>query len=155
MGEWSIGQTNSLVGGINHDIETLEEGITVDDIEALTRGRAEVIYDEIDSAGSPTDISVERAGPKLSVGSQFKGGLQLQIRKQNDRLKPMRIGSGDRKEDATHTTGYEEETLQGRELGGGDAEQSCRTVGDSSCGGLIFIESISRKKEESGSWNVY
>jgi hypothetical protein len=79
MGEPSIGQTNSLVGGINYDIEALEEGITVDDIEALTRGRAEIIYDEIDSAGSPTDLSVEGTGPELSVGGQFKGGLQIRI----------------------------------------------------------------------------
>ena len=67
----------------------------------------------------------------------------------------MRIGSGDRKEDTTHTTGYEEETLQGRELGGGDAEQSCHTVEDSSSSGLVFVESISSKKDESGSWSVY
>jgi hypothetical protein len=67
----------------------------------------------------------------------------------------MRIGSGDRKEDATHTTGYEEETLQGRELGRGYAEQSCRTVDDSSSSGLVFVESISGKKDESGSWSVY
>ena len=79
MGEWSIGQTNSLVGGINYDIEALEESIAVDDIEALTRGRAEIIYDEIDPAGSPTDLSVEGTGPDLSVGSQFKGGLQIRI----------------------------------------------------------------------------
>ena len=119
----------------------------------MTRGRAEIIYDEIDAVGSSTYQSVEGTGPDLSVGGKFKRGLQ--VRKQNDRLKPMRIGSGDRKEDVTYTTGYEEETLQGRELGGGNPEQSCRTVEDSSSSGLVFIESITRKKEESGSWNIY
>lgn len=68
MGERSISQTNSLVSGIKDDIEALEEGVTIDEIESLTRGRSNIIYDEIDAAGSPTDLSVEGTGPKLSVG---------------------------------------------------------------------------------------
>jgi len=40
-------------------IEALEEGTTVDEIESLTGGRTEIAYDEVNVAGSPTDISVE------------------------------------------------------------------------------------------------
>ena len=51
----------------------------------------------------------------------------------------------------THTTSYKEKTLQGRELGRGNAEQSCRTVDDSTSSGLVFGESISSEKDEGGS----
>lgn len=97
MGKRSISQTNSLVGGIKDDIKALEEGVTVDEIESLTRGRADIIYDEIDAAGSPTDESVERTGPELSVGGQFKGGLRIR-KHRKERLEPIRISSGDRKD---------------------------------------------------------
>lgn len=52
----------------------------------------------------------------------------------------------------THATSYEEKTLQGRELSGGNVEQSCHIVEDSSSSGLVFVESIGGKKDESGSW---
>ena len=59
MGERSIGQTNSFMGGIKDYVKALEEGVTVNEIESLTRGRTEIVYDEVNVAGSPTDISVE------------------------------------------------------------------------------------------------
>ena len=80
MGEQSIGQTNSLIGGIKDDIEALKESVTVDKIEFLTRRGEEIIYDEIYAASSPTNPSVEGPGPELSVGGQFKSRACLEER---------------------------------------------------------------------------
>jgi len=47
------------MGGVKDDVKALEEGVTVDEIESLTGGRTEIVYDKVNVAGSPTDISVE------------------------------------------------------------------------------------------------
>ena len=63
------------MGGIVDRIEAFEEGHTVDEVETLTRGSAEIADDEVDVTSSTTDLGVEGTGPDLSVGGQLKGSL--------------------------------------------------------------------------------
>ena len=79
-------------------VETLEPRIAVDEVEALARGRAERIDDEVHAVRVPADRGVERAlrgaergyqkesaeggratkthGPDLSVGRELEGPLR-------------------------------------------------------------------------------
>jgi len=75
MGERGGSQTNTLVGGIEDGIEALKEAVTIDEVETFTRGRTKIVDDEVDAAGSTTDVGVEGTGPELSIGGQLKGGL--------------------------------------------------------------------------------
>lgn len=75
VGEGGGGETDALVGGIEDGVETLEEGVAVDEVETLARVRAEVVDDEVDGAGGATDVGVQRAGEELSVGGQLESSL--------------------------------------------------------------------------------
>ena len=75
IGERGGSKTNTLVGGVVDGIEALEEGHTIDEVETLTRVRAKIVNDEVDAAGSTTNLGIEGTGPDLSIGGQLKGSL--------------------------------------------------------------------------------
>src|ERR1700761_4726543 len=49
-GEWRRGQSNVAIRSIKHRIEPLKERVAVDEVEARSRGRAEVVDDQVDTA---------------------------------------------------------------------------------------------------------
>ena len=75
-GEWSGGKADTFVGRVKHGVEALEERETVNEVEALTAGGAEVVDNEIYVAGSTSDVSVDATRPRLSISSEFEGGLE-------------------------------------------------------------------------------
>jgi hypothetical protein len=68
-------KTDTVVGGIEHRVETLKESVTVDEVETLTTGGANRVDDEVDVAGGTTNIGVKGARPDLAVRSESVGGL--------------------------------------------------------------------------------
>ena len=90
-------EANLRVGDVVDVVEPLEERVAVDKVEALARGRAERVDDEIHAVRVPADRGVERAlrgaergcqkesaeggratkthGPDLSVRRELEGDL--------------------------------------------------------------------------------
>jgi hypothetical protein len=66
----------------------------------------------------------------------------------------MIVSSWIERKEYTYTTSCEEQTLQSRELGRGNAKQSSCPVANSPGSGLVLGQSIRGKKDESGSWDV-
>jgi hypothetical protein len=86
-------QADSLVSGVIDAVETFQEGISINEIEALAtrctnlfdscqwwtrtdkkiQKKADVGDNEIDAVGSTTNKRVECSGPDLRIGSQREG----------------------------------------------------------------------------------
>lgn len=58
-GKGSGSQTDPLVGGVEDGVETLKEGLAVDEVETLAGVSAEVTDDEVHAVGIATNSSVE------------------------------------------------------------------------------------------------
>jgi hypothetical protein len=71
-GEWGRGEADVAVRSIEDRIESLKECISVDKVEARSRGRADVVDDKVDIARSPTNQRIQRPWPDLRVGCQLE-----------------------------------------------------------------------------------
>lgn len=58
-GKGSGSQTDPLVGGVEDGVETLKEGLAVDEVKTLAGGGADVIHDKVHAVGIATNSSVE------------------------------------------------------------------------------------------------
>ena len=65
--EGSSGKSNTLVGSVEDGVETLEEGETVDEVEAFAAGRAKTVGDEVNRVSNTTNVSVEGTRPDLGI----------------------------------------------------------------------------------------
>lgn len=77
------GETNTFVGVVEDAVETLEECVTVDEVETLARVRSEVTDNEVDAGVGSTDVAVERTRPDLGVGGQgvgYRANLEVKVR---------------------------------------------------------------------------
>ena len=74
-GEGSSRDPNTLVGGVVDGIEAFEPGVTVDEVQPRSSGRAKVVEDKVDGRRAATDSGVERPGPGLSILRKLECGL--------------------------------------------------------------------------------
>ena len=74
-GEGSSRDPNTFVGGVEDRIEAFEPGVTVDEVQPGSSGRAKAVQDKVDGRRAATDGGVERPGPCLSILRKLKGGL--------------------------------------------------------------------------------
>ena len=58
-GEGGSGETDTLVGGVEHAVEALEEDLSIDEVETLARRGADVVNDEVDSVGIAANGGVQ------------------------------------------------------------------------------------------------
>jgi hypothetical protein len=52
-------ETDPGVRGVEDAVETLEEGLTVDEVKAPSGRGTEVVHDQVDRANSTADVGVE------------------------------------------------------------------------------------------------
>lgn len=70
-----IGKSNAMIGSVIHRVEALEEGIPVDEVQALARVGTNICDNEIYIVRHAADLSVQRARPDLRVGRELVGDL--------------------------------------------------------------------------------
>ena len=70
MSERRSGEANARVGRVVNVVEPLEERVSVDEIEALARGRAEVRRHEIDAVRIAANRRVELEGGRIRVNTK-------------------------------------------------------------------------------------
>ncbi len=73
------GEADTGVGDVVNVIEPLEERVSIDEVEALARIRAEVRRDEIDAVGIAANLSVQlndmnTSAPSYIYGITTRGG---------------------------------------------------------------------------------
>jgi hypothetical protein len=74
-------KTDTGVGGIEHRVEALKEGVTIDEVETLAAGAAKVVDNEVDVAGATTNVGVKGARPDLAIRGESVGGLCKMVNK--------------------------------------------------------------------------
>ena len=60
-------KANTRVGRVEDGVETLEERVPVDEVEALAGVAADIAHDEVDVVGGAADRAIQRARPDLGV----------------------------------------------------------------------------------------
>lgn len=65
---------NTMVGSIEDSIEALEESLSVDKVQTLSRGCSDVTNNQVNAIGSPANSCVKGTRPDLSVGGKLKSG---------------------------------------------------------------------------------
>jgi hypothetical protein len=70
--EWRSGETNATVSSIKDRVETLEESVAADKVEAPSGGSANIIADKVYVACRTADEGVELARPDLCVRSELE-----------------------------------------------------------------------------------
>ena len=113
--EVSSRESNRTIGRVVDRIETLEERLAVYEIEACTTHGTDIINNEIDTAGSSSNNSIERSRPDLSVECQLVIYLPL-IKWAEIILFPRR------EKERTYIVDGKEQTLQISELGSSKAK---------------------------------
>lgn len=127
------GKANATIRNVENRVETLEECIPVDKVEAFSTGGAQVSDNQVDIVRCTADGSVECTRPELSIGSELISNLESK-----PLLNHRRYG----RENQTDAVNYEEQTLQVRKLGGGDAQKTGGIVWDSTSGTSIPGEGV-------------
>lgn len=61
MRERRVGETDAVVRGVEDSVETLQERLTVDKVEALAAGSADRANDQVDVVSDASDGRVESA----------------------------------------------------------------------------------------------
>lgn len=121
LGVWGIAKTDAFVGFVEGGVKVLDKGKTVDKVEPLARGAAEVfdIINKVDVSGDAGDFSVGRAGEGLSIGSELKDASTI----------------------------GKEPGLKGIELGRIDAQETGRVDLDSTSCRMVLSEGVSGEDE--------
>lgn len=65
------------IGAVVHGVKALEEGVAVDEVEALAGRGAQVGYDEVQTIRRATDRLVQRRRPQLGVRDELVGDLRI------------------------------------------------------------------------------
>ena len=81
MSERSIGDTNTLLRSVIDAVKPLKPGLSIDEVQSLARVAPEITDNDVDTARSPADGSVQRTRPDLSVGCELERCLSNGLEK--------------------------------------------------------------------------
>jgi len=144
-GERCRGESDPVVGSIEHGVEPLEEGLPVDKIETLAAGAPKIVNNQIEISSNTADVGVEASRPQLGVRSEGKGDavddevqvrqlVELRTRDPQQASIPVRNRPSCRLIFGECVAGQENQGCSGIDNAGGRRENS----GRSKCDGLIY-----------------